>query len=245
MNLKFIATPRLGRLEQITRWLQEEREISGCGFYCNLTVIKKAFADKEVVCVTAKNEAIAFAVFTRHKYTATIEIAEVCPSYRGSGVGKFLIEGCLQALAKRDVRVVDLECEPKKSEGFWQHMGFCRIPDEVDENYSMFNKPIKMFCPTGQIQREQSTNDTSESLIELFDCKTWECEGREPRWSWPIFTINETELDKPIIHPANREWCVRWRNKDRIVKEDKVKHFCNDTHKWGSYLILTYLPPTQ
>lgn len=118
MKFKYIAAPRIGRLEQITSWLKEESENSECGFYCNLSVINKAFADKDVVCVNVKNQAIGFAVFTLHRYTARIEIAEVRPSYRELGVGRFLVENCLQTLANRKVKVVDLECEPKNSDFF-------------------------------------------------------------------------------------------------------------------------------
>jgi len=243
MKFQFVAAPRMGRLGQITSWLREESESSQCGFYCNLAVINKAFIDKDVFCVTVKNEAIGFAVYTKHRCTARIEIAEVCPSYRGSGAGRFLVENCLQTLAKRDVRVVDLECEPKSSESFWQQIGFHRIPDEILQGYSQYNKPIRMFRPTCQTQNQKSPHDTSENTIELFDCKMWECQGREPRWRWPIFTITGTQkLDKPIIHPAQTEWCVRWKNGERIIKVDKVKHFCDDSFKWRDYLILTQLP---
>lgn len=243
MAFQFVTTPRMGRLNQITNWLREESKSSEFGFYCNLTVINKAFVDKEVFCVTDKNEAIGFAVYTTHRCTARIEIAEVCPSHRGYGAGRFLVENCLQALAKRDVRVVDLECAPKSSESFWQRMGFCRIPDEILQGYSSYNKPIRMFRPTCQIQSPKSLHNTSENTIELFDCKIWECEGRRPRWSWPILTIEDSKLlDKPIIHPAHKDWCVRWKNGDRVIKVDKVKHFCNDSFRWGDYLILTKLP---
>lgn len=243
MKYEFIATPRIGRLEQITGWLREENENCGCGFYCHITVIKKAFADKEVVCVTVKNVAIGFAVYTKHRYTARIEIAEISPSYRGSGAGRFLIENCLQALAKRNVLVVDLECAPKNSESFWQHMGFCRVPDEMLQNYSQYNKPTRMFRPTYQIQNQKTLHETSEHTIELFDCETWEYEGREPRWSWPIFTLNNSGiLNKPIIHPAHMDWCVRWKKENRVIRVEKVRHFCNDSFQWGNYLLLTQLP---
>ena len=243
MKFKFIAAPRIGRLEQITNWLKEESENNGCGFYCNITVINKAFADKEVVCITFKNKAIGFAVFTRHRCTARIDIAEICPSYRGSGAGKFLVESCLQRFAKLNIRVVDLECAPRSSESFWCRMGFYRVPDETLQNYSQHNKPVRMFRPTCQIQNQKHLHDKSENTIELFDCRIWECEGREPRWCWPIFTLSGTEeLDKPIIHPAHRDWCVRWKKEDKIMKMDEVKHFCNDSLNWGDYLILTQLP---
>lgn len=243
MKFQFVAAPRMGRFEQITSWLRAESESSQCGFYCNLAVINKAFIEKDIFCVTVKDKAIGFAVYTTHRCTARIEIAEVCPSYRGFGAGKFLVENCLQALAKRDIRVVDLECEPKSSESFWQHMSFSRIPDEILQGYSQYNKPIRMFRPTCQTQNQKCFHDTSENTIELFDCKMWECQGREPRWSWPVRTVNDTViLDKPIIHPAHRDWCVRWKKEDRTMKEDKVKYFCNDLFNCGNYLIITQLP---
>ncbi|KAF0215359.1 MAG: hypothetical protein FD174_4156 [Geobacteraceae bacterium] len=243
MNLKFIAAPRFGRLEQITSWLREENEDSGCGFYCNITTINKAFADKELVCVTSKNKAIGFAVFTRHRYTARIDIAEICPSHCESGVGRFLVENCIEMFAKRNIQVVDLECAPRSSESFWHNMGFYRVPEEALKSYSQYNKPIRMFRPTCQIQNQKSLHEKSDNSIELFDCRTWECEGRKPRWSWPIFTLKGTEvLDKPIIHPAHRDWCVRWKKEDKIIKTSEVKHFCNDSSKWGEFLIITQLP---
>jgi hypothetical protein len=122
-------------------------------------------------------------------------------------------------------------------------MEFSRVPDEILRNYSQYNKPIRMFRPTCPTQSQKSPHYTSENTIELFDCEPWACEGREPKWSWPIFTLDNTEsLDKPIIYPAQMDWCVRWKKEDRIIKVDKVKHFCDDAFKYGNYLILTQLP---
>lgn len=243
MKFQFIGRPRIGRLEQITKWLKEELTNTGSGFYCNISVINKAFHDNEAFCVTFRNQAVAFSIFTRHRNTARIEIAEVCPSLRGTGAGRFLIEKTLESLAKRKVQVVDLQCEPRESEGFWKHMGFCNVPDGIDENhYSPYNKPIVMYQPTCSVQHEVPFN-TAENVIELFDCKQWECDGRQPKWCWPLVTDNGSNvLRNPIIHPVNRDWYIRWKNKGKILKEVKVKYFIRDNYPAGSYFILQKLP---
>src|SRR6185369_11597545 len=108
MKIKFVANPRIGRLEQITTWLREERANKGTGFYCNISVINKAFMDREAFCATVNNVAVGFCIFTTHGYTARIDIAEICPAYRGAGVGRFLVENSLKTLSSRRVQVVDL-----------------------------------------------------------------------------------------------------------------------------------------
>lgn len=243
MRFKFIESPRIGRLEQISKWLQEECATTGTGFFCNISVIRKAFKDREAFCVTVKNDAVAFSIFTRHGNTARIEIAEVCPSHRGSGAGRFLVEKTLEVLSQRKVQVVDLQCEPKKSESFWRHMGFSDIPDGVDKNhYSPFNKPIVLYLPTCSTQHEVPFN-TAENVIELFDCEPWDCKGRHPKWCWPLILEKDSDiLVNPIICPANMDWHIRWKNEGNIVKEGKVKYFCGDNYHLGSYLILNRLP---
>lgn len=243
MSFNFIASPRLGRLEQITRWLKDERTATDSGFYCNISDINKAFADKEFFCATLNNEAIAFATFTKHKNTARIKFAEVHPSHRGTGVGRFLVENSLKTFAKRKVYVVDLQCEPRVSETFWRHLGFYNTPDGIDENYYLPNsKPIIMYRPTGTTQDEVPF-ETSENVIELFDCKPWECTGRQPKWCWPLVTENEKDiLVKPIIHPANAEWLIRWRVQDNVVKESVVKYFCRESYQLGKWIILEKPP---
>lgn len=243
MKFQFIGRPQVGMLEQITKWLKDERTTTGSGFYCNITVINQAFNDKEAFCVTLKNQAVAFCIFTKHRNSARIEIAEVCPTLRGSGAGRFLVEKTLYNLAKQKVQVVDLQCEPRESESFWRHMGFYNIPDGVDENYySPYNKPIVMYRPTCLVQQEVPF-DTAENAIELFDCKQWECDGRQPKWSWPLVTFYGSNiLRAPIVHPVNKDWHIRWKNKGRILKEDKVKYFCESDYTVGRYFILQKLP---
>lgn len=243
MKIKFVANPRMGRLEQITTWLREESENHGTGFYCNISIINKAFKDREAFCITVNNVAIGFCIFTIHGFTATIDIAEICPAYRGTGAGRFLVENSLKALASRRVQVVDLQCEPKKSENFWRHMRFTSIPERVDgHSYSKYNKPITLFRPLCEVQEEVILSH-SANVIELFDCEPWECRNRLPKWIWPALTSDDSKtLIKPIIHPANRQWQLALRIGDIIVKADKVKNFCNDSARWGSYVILTELP---
>ena len=243
MNFKFIAQPRDGRLEQITKWLQEEKANTGTGFHCNISVINKAFKDKEAFCVTVKNEAIGFCIVSPRGCTARIEIAEVCPAFRGSGAGRFMVENCLNTLTLRGVQVVDLECKPTESESFWRFMGFCSIPDGVDVNsFSAYNKPIKLFRPVCPAQ-EEILLKSSENVIELYDCEPWASRNRLPRWTWPVLTQdNSNMLKKPIIHPANEKWHIRWKNGDTIVKEGKVQSFSSDSENWGRYVILTKLP---
>ena len=241
MKIKFVANPRMGRLEQITTWLREERTNNGTGFYCNMSVINKAFKDREAFCATVNNVAIGFCVFSINGYTARIDIAEICPAYRGAGVGRFLVENSLKTLASRRVQVVDLQCEPRESENFWRHMQFTSLPEGVDDHYySKYNKPITLFRPVCEVQEEMSSNS---SVIELFDCESWKSRDRLPKWSWPVLTCGDPKtLIKPIIHPSNSKWELRWKIGDTIVKADKVKNFCSDSFRWGNYVILTKLP---
>lgn len=132
MAFKFLSRPGRNRLDEISEWLREERAATGLGFYCNITVIEKAFRDNRAFCLTWKNKAIGFLIFSRYRTTGRIEIAEVNPAYRAWGGGRFLVNHSMPAFASRGIFVVDLECQPVESESFWRHMGFLAVPDGVD-----------------------------------------------------------------------------------------------------------------
>lgn len=242
MVFKFISRPGMRRLEEITEWLREERQTCGEGFYCNITVISKGFHDKKAYCITWRNKAIGFLIYSASGKKGRIEIAEVHPAFRGRGVGRSLIEGALTALAARGVLVLDLECQPVESERFWRLMGFSAMPDGVDENhYHPYSKSIVLFRPT---QGSQSSifNGTAENVVELWDCPPWESKDRPPKWTWPVRTYeNSKHLLKPIVHPANADWRLRCRFGAEVICDDKMKYVCND-QRIGSFIVLTQLP---
>lgn len=242
MAFKFLLRPGMRRLEEITVWLQKERQACGEGFYCNINVISKGFQDKKAYCITWKNKAIGFLIYSVFGKKGRIEIAEVHPAFRGRGAGRLLVESTFTALAARKVLVLDLECQPAESERFWRLMGFSAMPEGIDENYyHPYCKPIVLFRPTRDSQSLTSYCPAGK-IVELWDCPPWESKDRPPKWTWPVHTYENSKLLlKPIVHPANVDWRLRCTFGAEVIFDDKMKYVCRD-QRFGSFIVLTQLP---
>jgi len=245
MTFKFVSRPGIGRLDEISEWLREEEATCDEGFYCNINVIEKAFRNKEAFCITWKNQAIGFLIYSRYKRKGRIEIAEVNPACRGWGAGRFLVENSMSTFASRGVFVVDLECRPKKSETFWRHMGFSAVPDGVDQNcYSPYNKPIVLFRPTDEAQSPLFAGGV-ENVVELWNCAPWDCKEDTPKWTWPVQVCqNSKDLVKPIVCPANSDWRLRCRLGSTVMFDDRMKYL-PDNQRSSQFVILTRLPERE
>ena len=64
MNLEYQLnlSPTLSDLQEIEKWLIEEKKASGNGFYCNWNIIKKAFKNKKFIALNQNDLSVGFLI---------------------------------------------------------------------------------------------------------------------------------------------------------------------------------------
>jgi predicted GNAT family acetyltransferase len=238
-NYQVTISPTQKQVGEIKKWLIEERQKTGDGFYCNWNIIKSSFDKNELATISLNNKTIGFATWrlTTDK-TARIEITEVKPTYRTKGIGKKLTTHLLNLLKEKGVCVVDLQCSPRTSEPIWKRLGFVEFPDSP-ENYkfnSDVNKKLYLILTEHlQTSSDQHANET----IELWNDEPYNTdENTPPTYIWNLEFIDGTrKLSKPIIHPAYYEWRLRWRINSKTIKDDKIKRFKPEID-FGTFIII-------
>ena len=233
MTIKTILKPLKKHISEIEKWLIEERNNTGNGFYCNWNVIENAIQDKRIIVLTIDDFAIGFVTYRIDELIANIDIAEINPNYRKKGYGRKMINNCLNHFKKQGVLVTELYCEPKSSEKIWKKLDFINFPVFPHDN----NK-INMFRPlVERLEINTEVNETDE-VVELWNEEPHIAERINPKWTWKI---NSSNLERPIIQPAFQDWQVRWRKGNIIKETDKVKRFFSKENQYGHFVIIKRL----
>jgi GNAT superfamily N-acetyltransferase len=248
MSIEIVVCPTRNHLKQIEDWLIAEHNNTGEGFYCNWGIIEGSYEEGKLYCVTSNDEAIGFAVWEQCDLIASLDIVEVRPDLRGRGIGKSLVEGCFKHFKSLGIFVVELECQPPTSERIWRRLGFRDIPEKKEMNY---RKSIRLYRPL-EAPLEANTNNEAIEVIELWDQDYWRedlqvaTSNLPPTWTWSISRQEGMErLIQPIIHPCEKDWSLRWRKGDQVLKVSKVKYFSKESSDWGNYVIITKLPTEE
>ena len=137
-----IIEPTLEHLEEVLRWLKEEEDATGSGFYCNRKVIARCFTEGRVRCILQDEKVIAFALHGVYGEESEIPIMEVHPKHRRSGHGRVLAEHTFRLLKALGANSVNVQCVPAASELFWRAQGFVEYIDE--KNYQDPNDPTEL-----------------------------------------------------------------------------------------------------
>ena len=123
MDITFAAASP-ARLREVIRWLQEEHEVGGDGFYCNANVIEHSFAERKVVCALAEEKVVGFSVFYIVPPASGLSIIEVHPQYRKRGVGRKLMAATLMTLSQRGALYVTADCTSEAGMALCKGSGF-------------------------------------------------------------------------------------------------------------------------
>jgi GNAT superfamily N-acetyltransferase len=223
-------------LEKIEKWLIEEDRESNEGFYCNWTIITKAFKNKELVTLDFKESPIGFLVWSNCENYAEIDIFEIHPEHRKKGFGQVFFDKISENFKRKEFIAIKLFCSPRESEKFWKKMGFIKFPNRgYSESDLIYFKPLIEISAT-------SKNVLTENKVELWDVEPYQKDDNLPKWTWNI-EIKNNKLILPIIHPCNCNWNLRWTKNGKTIREDKVKYF--DTKKnrveYGPFLYIEKL----
>ena len=241
-GLKVKFTPSQDDITEIENWLIAENKSLREGFYCNWSVIFESYKNKKLGVLLSEQKAIGFITWSERDKVTKIEIAEIKPELRKKGYGRYLVEQLFQKLLKRGVAVLDLHCQPAKSEAFWKRLGFVRFPDVKD--FERENSEKGRYLYRIMIPHLKPT----KSLLSKEAINLWRVEPvlatREPaRWKWhPKFQKGTRKLMLPIIFPAKRDWQISWSKNDHSIKNNKIKRFGSDCIDFGKFIIINELP---
>jgi len=134
-----INTSKL-QLDEVLTWLEQEQNDSCEGFYCNKEIIIDSFNACEMRCIKLNGLTVGFGIFNIKSISASIDILEIHPSYRGNGLGMQMAQHLLAHLFNSRVPYVSVKCTPKSSEKFWRKLGFIEYPDK----YRHLREPLEL-----------------------------------------------------------------------------------------------------
>ncbi|HAD97362.1 MAG TPA: hypothetical protein DCG19_08140 [Cryomorphaceae bacterium] len=172
-----------------------------------------------------------------------MNISEIRPDLQGCGLGKSLVKDVFQFLREKGFFIVDLECAPASSEGFWKKMGFQEFPEssrgwgfQISGHKRLYKTVIATLEPTTVISPD-------DEVFELWNDEAHLMRDTEPSWVWKLqFNKGTRELVKPIVHPAAPEWRARWRKGDDVFKDGPVKRLLPWENTSGSFVVVTQIP---
>ena len=236
----FSFAPPKDQLDEIERWLIEEDNLTGEGFYCNWEIIASSFDKKNIATISEDNNPIGFITWrTNSSFTSIIEIAEIKPNYRKKGLGKQLVSKLIEKLVSEDICVISLQCAPSSSEPIWRQLGFIDFPKNKDIWNRSNVELYKIVVP----QLESQNSNNSDEFVELWDDEPYCTNESNSTWKWKlIFKEGTKELERPIIHPCHYDWRIKWSINNVKIKDDKVKYFDMGEIMFGKFLIIKNMP---
>jgi len=231
-EIKF--SPNQSDLKEIEKWLINEDKNSNEGFYCNWSIIEKAFRNKKLLTLNYENSAIGFLVWSKGEIYAEIDIIEIKAEKRNNGIGKHFFERISDFFREEGFLAIKLFCSPIESEKFWKKMDFIKFPNRgYSESELTYYKPL--------IENQHTSGNNSQNKIELWNVEPYQIKNHEPKWTWEIKS-EKNKLLLPIIQPCNFDWNLRWAKNGKKVREDKVKYFSeNKRIEYSPFVLITEL----
>lgn len=234
--------PTKNQLNEIKKWLIEEKKSTGESFYNNWNIIESSFVENELITISENKQTIGFVVWSLcylKKYSAKIDMAVIKPSHRNKGFGRKIVSELILMLNDKGIYTIELDCSPRSSEKIWRQLGFIDFPANNYHN-KIYKKLYKIIVPHLEVQ-EIITVDES---IELWDNRYDKTKELNPTWKWNlIFKKESRELEKPIIHPCfDVDWRIRWKKFDGIKIDDKVKYFSETNFRFGDFIVIKEVP---
>jgi hypothetical protein len=80
-------------------------------------------------------------------------------------------------------------------------------------------------------------------VIELWKGEPYQTTKSESTWKWNIsFENNSYKLRIPIISPCHSDWRIRYRDREKVIFDNKVKYFPQKEILFDDFLIIDELP---
>lgn len=129
----------------IRRWLEDEeaRGVAG-NFLCNWSIIERAHTKRELLVYIdgRSGEPVAFQL-GRLLQSGLLQVKS---DFRRHGIGKKLVDFCINLARRKDECLLAIQCKPSASIPFWQQMGFTLIPESDPPNraYRILEKKLSL-----------------------------------------------------------------------------------------------------
>ncbi len=241
-EIEISFNPTKDQLNEIKKWLIDEKKSTGESFYNNWNIIESSFDENKLITISEDKQTIGFVVWSLcylEKYSAKIDIAAIKPSHRNKGFGRKIVSELTLVLIDKNIYTIELDCSPRSSEKIWRHLGFIDFPVN---NYhdKTYKKLYKIIVPHLEVQEII----TVDECIELWDNRFDETKELNPTWKWNlIFKKDTRELEIPIIHPCfDSAWRIRWKIFNEIVRDDKINYFSETNIRFGDFIVIKEVP---
>tara|TARA_R110002072_G_scaffold28296_13_gene91103 strand:+ start:1432 stop:2304 length:873 start_codon:yes stop_codon:yes gene_type:complete len=233
--LEFVPAA-LDQILDIEAWLQADFEAAGEGFWCNWSVILRAFAANQVLCAVEGSATVGFAVWSESSDSESgfisarvfeIDIVVVKTAERGRGIGQAIVAALLNSFHRLGGIAVRGQCSPQESITFWRDkIGMHSYPPESGERdpnrLFMFlspgtSPPVSADVPTIEFRAALRYYREETESFALYESPAVlyppELDGRERLLA----------LLRPILCAVNYDVFLRLSVGDRVVFDDKVK----------------------
>lgn len=238
-NINVSFNPSQSHLNLIKEWLKEEYQRFKRGFYCNWSSIESSYNEKCLAVIYFDDEPIGFNAFFEWNLTATFNVVEIKQSWRDRGIGKILVDHCLDHLKSKGFSSVDLQCKPASSEVIWKRLGFDEYPSKLQRPYST-KRLFKILTPSIKLTKLGE----AERMIELWDGEPHETKNKPATWRWELeFEGITSKLSLPIIQPAYHNWRIRLTVRSEVLIDTTVKYFNReDVIDCRDFIVIKALP---
>ena len=206
-------------LEEIEEWLSDELNESVSSIYNHWDFISVKQKTNQMMCLKVDGLIMGFITWiSDFNYPLqSIEYLVICDKYQGKGFGRILANCCFNLFIEKGIKVVKLQSATGESDLFWKKMGFKRYPKDFDSNkyhYKFIVDPQKSISP-----------NKADEIIEIWDTYSSDV-NILPSYTFEIvYEPNSNILKTPIIMLCDDTWRIRWRRKEKILKDCKIKWF--------------------
>jgi GNAT superfamily N-acetyltransferase len=239
MNCSISFTLTKQELDEIEKWLIEERDNTGDGFYCNWTIIENFYARKELAIISVNDHPVGFACWRKTStFSGQINIFEIKPDFRGQGLGTYFTNKLLEYFVDKTMYALDVQCVPETSESFWRRFDFIDVPANIRYWDRQTIHLFKILVPCEQ----EVTHLEQSNYIEMWDFEPYGTKNRESKWKWNFKVDDQRKLSLPIIRPCEKDWRIKCVEGGKVIIDDKIKRFGNVEIDYGPYAIITELP---
>ncbi len=207
-------------LKEIEEWLSEKQNESVSPIYNHWDFISAKQKTNQMMCLKVDGSIIGFITWiSDFSYPLqSIEYLVICDKFQDKGYGRILANSCFDLFREKGVKVVKLQSATEESDIFWKKMGFKRYPKEYDNSkyhYKFIVDPQKNIL----------ANMAADEVIEVWDTYSSD-ENILPSYTFEIaYETDSNILKTPIIMLCDDTWRMRWRRKNTILKDCKIKHF--------------------
>ena len=166
-----IRTSTDADFKAIADWLREERNQGIHGnFYCNLNSVENSHVRGDLLVYVdgATGSPVAFQLGGLIRPG----ILEVKHDMRGRGIGRKLVEHCVERARSRNECILKIECTPDTSIPFWKKMGFKLLDPKAERRLAYRIVEKRHELPTGGVP--------ADVVIRFFQLEQLNKKGARP-----------------------------------------------------------------